>query len=127
MARYAFSEFMAACAAKKAQLSRGARQSASHDFSLATEADVLAFIVNGGLEKPVHENTALWENNPDPNNPIDIDSYEFCSGEKRGYIAFLFQPKTKMWLIKSFKLNSSSPLTFSPFGGLAELAKKRDS
>lgn len=89
----------------------------------------LDFIGNGGLSKPVHANTAAWANNPDPSKPIQVDSHDFHSGTKHAYIAFMFQPKTGQWLIKSFKLNDeASPLHF-PFDTekIRNLLKKESS
>ncbi|MGD0679744.1 MAG: hypothetical protein ABSC94_30535 [Polyangiaceae bacterium] len=122
-AAYRLSDLIEACRAGQAGTSTGAQQTAREEFNLATKAEVLAFIANGGLESPVYENTAKWEHNPDPLVPIYVDSYEFTSGKKKGYIAFLL-PVTKIWMIKSFKLNSSSPLTFSPFSKIHDAITK---
>lgn len=81
-------------------------ETAKSDFNLSTQEGVLSFIGNGGLESPCAINTKQWENNPDPNNPIMVDAYDFYSGSIYGYIAFFYQPTTKKWIIKSFKKNS---------------------
>ena len=103
---YSLQDFVAACAAGLAvKVLKTAMQTAPHDFGLMTEPEVVAWIGNGGLEKPEHANTETWLNNPDPTQPIWVDSYNFFSGLDYGYIAFMFQPKTKKWLIKSLKKN----------------------
>lgn len=75
------------------------------DFNLLTQAAVCAFVANGGLNTPTFINSEVWVNNPDPAVRIDVDAYSFYSGTTFGYIAFLFQPKTSKWMIKSFKKN----------------------
>lgn len=106
MNAYDFSEFLDACGLQGAVfVAGGALQTARSDFNLLTSAEVLAFISNGGLEKPSHLNTKNWERNPKPDTPIPVDAYCFFSGFTYGYLAFFHQPTTGRWVIKSFKKN----------------------
>jgi hypothetical protein len=113
---YSLQDFVAACADGSAvKVLKPAMQTAP-SFGLMTEPEVIAWIGNGGLEKPEHANTETWLNNPDRTQPIWVDSYNFFSGLDYGYIAFMFQPKTKNWLIKSLKKNDKPdprPLPFA--------------
>jgi hypothetical protein len=104
---YSYADFVKACAAgkSKAFVSGGAMKTAERDFKLGTQDKVLSFIAGGGLEKPELANVDIWKNNPKPECPIYIDSYNFFSGVSFGYVAFLHQPATNKWLIKSFKNN----------------------
>jgi hypothetical protein len=123
---YPLDNFVKACGLGNAVVHGNAQKTARDEFALASQAAILAFIGNGGLEKPVFANRALWENNPNPQTPIDVDSYDFHSGTKHGYIAFMFQPVTGLWLIKSLKANSDpSPLNF-PFANIHQLVGKGD-
>lgn len=47
-----------------------------------------------------------------------VDAYGFYSGTTYGYIAFMFQPKTNKWIIKSFKKNDRQGPKYFPFGDL---------
>jgi hypothetical protein len=85
-------------------ISRGALETARADFSLATADDIRTFISNGGLEQPKFIRKAPWENNKDKKVTIQVDSYEFFSGNRYGYLAFVKVPTGK-WLIKSLKNN----------------------
>lgn len=124
MSRDWLADLVAGCKTNNATVSRGACETARASFNLLTESAVVEFIANGGLEKPQHQNTGPWRNNPNPKTPIDQHEYAFHSGTKHGYVAFLYNPQTGKWLIKSFKLNkNSSPLHF-PFANLGELLKK---
>lgn len=83
------------------------QEDAARDFNLKTKADLLGFIGNGGLESPAFVNTKDWENNPQPKTPIKVDAYEFSSAFTLGYIAFMYNPRTQKWIIKSFKLSQN--------------------
>ena len=37
-----------------------------------------------------------------------VDSYNFETGNKRGYIAFMYSDQTNKWIIKSFKLSDDA-------------------
>jgi hypothetical protein len=76
-------------------------------FNLRTTEQILSFIQNNGLENKIHYNTGLWKNNPDKKNPVMVDSYEFESGNKKGYIAFFYNKKSNKWNIKSFHLSKN--------------------
>lgn len=111
---YKLQDFVAACTEGSAvKVLRPAMSTAPSDFGLMTEMEIIGWIGDGGLEKPEHANTALWEKNPVPERPIWVDSYDFFSGPDFAYIAFMFQPETKKWLIKSLKKNDKpSPRPF---------------
>ncbi len=89
-----------------------ALEGAKNDFGLCSKKRILEFIADGGLEQPSHANTADWENNPDPSTVIKVDSYNFFSGTKYGYVAFLLNHVTKKWIIKSFKKNTETDPRF---------------
>lgn len=104
---YQLNEFKAACAeAKRVRVTRSAMETARSDFGLVQEKRVLEFIAEDGLENPTFVRSAPWENNPDKSNPVLVDSYDFYSGLRFGYLAFMRNPKTNNWLIKSFKKNT---------------------
>jgi hypothetical protein len=86
-------------------------------FNLRTKKQLLDFISNDGLEDLQLQITKIWEKNPDKANPIMVDSYEFKTMSMRGYIAFMFNSKTKKWLIKSFHLskNNDNSIMLSAF------------
>ena len=103
---YKLEDFVAACSeAASVFVLRSAMATAPADFGLQTEQAVRDFIGAGGLEQPAHANTAPWEKNPDPAAAIPVDSYDFFSGPDPGYLAFMHQPKTGRWLVKSLKKN----------------------
>lgn len=84
-----------------------ARHDARIAFNLMSSAAILSWIYNGGLERPTLANCAPWENNRNPELPILVDSYNFYSGRSYGYIAFMYQPVTRKWLLKSLKKNTN--------------------
>lgn len=103
---YDFEDFKAACKREhNVVVLKDALAGALTDFNLRTQSAVKQFIANNGLERPQLENSVKWRNNPDPTNPIMVDSYGFYSGPDHGYVAFFFQPKTQKWNIKSLKKN----------------------
>lgn len=114
-AAYDFDEFIKNCSKKPSNIYilRDAVGTAKTDFNLKTQAQILEFIGNDGLENPYLLNVKQWEKNPDPKIEIKVDAYGFYSGEKHGYIAFFFQPATEKWVIKSFK-NNLLPDTRNP-------------
>ena len=105
MPAYDLGVFVGACRkAASVFVAGGAMETARRDFGLNSQPEVVAFIGNGGLEHPVHANTAPWQNNPDPSDPILVDSYNFYSGSRYGYMAFFRAPSAN-WVVKSFKAN----------------------
>lgn len=76
---------------------------ADNYFRLRTKRHILDFIKNDGLEDLHFINTKQWENNPNKNNIIMIDSYDFRSYGKLGYIAIKYF--NGIWTIKSFHLS----------------------
>ncbi|NOU23582.1 MAG: hypothetical protein HOO93_17680 [Methyloglobulus sp.] len=109
-ASYDLNNFIAACGNNNQVILIGnAKKTASEDFGLHTTKDVLDFISNGGLENINFLNTKTWDNKPHTIQvAIFVDAYSFHSGSKHGYLAIMFNPATKKWLIKSFKLNKDS-------------------
>lgn len=118
---YKLEELVAACGAHGAVVvGSGALDTAQSDFGLRTEVAVRDFINAGGIEKPGHLNTTLWEKNPNPNNPIWVDSYQFFSGDRFGYLAF-FRGAKGTWIIKSLKKNEQpDPRFFTMRDALAK-------
>jgi hypothetical protein len=105
---YKFSDFKRACKNKKnIFIFPDAYKFADMFFSLRTTEQILSFIRNNGLENKIYYNTGPWKNNPDKKNPVMIDSYEFESGNKKGYIAFFYNKKSNQWNIKSFHLSKN--------------------
>lgn len=104
----------------------GARDTASIEFNLKSASAILAFIGNNGLEQPKFINSAIWENNPDKKSQIMVDAYEFVTGSTLGYIAFLYQPKTSKWLIKSFKKNIQPDTRNMAFAELGKLMQDKE-
>lgn len=121
-AAYEFTDFTSACAIgiEAVHVIRGARVTAESDFNLKTNSEILGFIFNGGLEKPKYIKTKPWENDP-KNSGIMVDSYNFYSGNTKGYIAYLYQPETKKWLLKSFKKDNPPGGKNLPFEGLKQM------
>lgn len=110
---YSLNDFKAACRRKKRVIAtKDALRDAEMTFNLKTQDEVLDFIGNDGLQDQVLKNRKLWEKNPNPELKIMVDAYTFKNGGIPGYIAFYYNPLTKNWIIKSFKLNreSSFPL-----------------
>lgn len=106
---YIFEDFRKACGSKVQIVvpMQAAQDSADRDFGLKTQKAILSFIFNGGLENLDFVNTKLWENNPNPSLPINVDAYEFTSVSKLGYIAFFYNGRTSRWVIKSFHLSAN--------------------
>lgn len=106
---YDFEKFRKACGKEKDSVIPigDVLRDAAEFFSLRTKTALLNFIFNFGLENLNFINSKEWENNPDKNNSLMVDSYEFRSRFKLGYIAFMRNPKTKKWIIKSFHLSEN--------------------
>jgi hypothetical protein len=105
MCYYDFEEFRLACSrgSFKVIIWGCAEEGAKEHFGLTPKANILRFIYNRGLENLRFRNTREWEKNPNPNKPIFIDSYEFYTRNKLGYIAFM--NNGIRWVLKSFKLS----------------------
>lgn len=92
-------------------------------FDLCTISEIVAFIGNGGCENLEFVNTKLWDNNPNKSIEIKVDSYEFTTNNKKGYLAFMYNNKTKKWIIKSFHTafsDSKDDELYMPFKDLLE-------
>lgn len=78
--------FRAACWKDKSSIFvfPAALKKADEFFNLRTKTQLLQFIANNGLEDLKFVNKTDWKNNPDPNNPVMIDAYEFRSMFKLG-------------------------------------------
>ena len=84
---YRYEDFRNACARGKAAvvLVNPVLKDATAGFNLRTTKAVLDFVANDGLENREFVNSKKWENNPDKNNPIIVDAYEFTTISRRGY------------------------------------------
>lgn len=104
---YCWDDFKSACALgeSKVQVLLDAERTARSEFSLKTKVETLAFIGSGGVHGLDPDKTVEWRNNPDKAIIIMVDSYNFFASSQYGYLAFMFQPKTSKWILKSFKLN----------------------
>lgn len=122
---YEFDELKVACNdSEKVFVWKPALTDASTHFGLTKMGDVLDFVANDGLEKKKFINSKPFELAPDP-KPL-VDAYEFYSDSKRGYFAFFFQPLTKKWNIKSFKLHEDGDDRFYLFANLGQFLSKAD-
>lgn len=109
MPAYELSSFIAACqVGGQVFVTRGALQTATSDFGLTKDSDVMAFIGDGGIERPTFVNSVPWVNNPKPENKILVDSYSFYTGTKFGYLAFCYNDNTQKWMLKSMKKNDQT-------------------
>jgi hypothetical protein len=100
---------------KSVQVLWEAESNARLQFGLNTKPDLLSFIGNGGLRNITYISTEPWRNNPRRDIlEISIDSYNFSSNKKVGYIAF-FKGQTGKYVIKSFHENFSK-LTLKDVG-----------
>jgi hypothetical protein len=110
MPHYDFEKFRKACEEEKHNVIPidDVLKDADYFFNLRTKTQLLEFISNHGLEDLSFVNTKEWENNPCKENPIKVDAYEFRSRYKMGYIAFMYNPQTGKWLIKSFNLSKNT-------------------
>jgi len=100
---YKFSDFKKACKnSKNIIIFSDAFYFADVHFNLRTKKEIVSFIKNNGLENLTFKKTRIWEKNRDKNNPMMVDSYEFMSGDIKGYIAFIYNCNNKKWIIKSF-------------------------
>lgn len=124
---YNLKEFETICAKPKSHGVVLVRQEAANDaridFGLDTRQKVIKFIGSGGLERPRLINSIPWEKNPEPSNKIMVDAYEFYSGRIFDYMAFLYNPIKKIWLIKSFKEHWQDPARNLPFIELDKIRK----
>ena len=108
---YKFTDFKKACRKKNRDnlvIIYDVLEDADKYFNLRTKDQILDFIYNDGLENKIFINTKLWEQNSDKTKPIMVDSYNFETGNKRGYIAFMYSDQTNKWIIKSFKLSDDA-------------------
>ena len=95
-----------------------AKLNARYQFGLNTEAELLAFIGNDGLQDLTYWNTEPWRLNPNKEKEIFIDAYKFRSNKKLGYIAFMKVFKGN-YAIKSFHLDNVK-LTLKDIGSNSE-------
>jgi len=86
---------------------------AANYFKLKTTVEILSFICNDGLENFLHKNTKKWNQAGLKHKEADVDAFHFTSGEKRGYIAFMYLAKDRMWHIKSLKENTDKRTNIS--------------
>ncbi len=89
------------------------RDAGNPPFKLKTTNQILLFIANDGLEKLQHKNTEEWKVAPKKHKGTLVDAFYFSSGNKQGYIAFMYLRKNKMWHIKSLKENTDARLRIS--------------
>ena len=115
-AAYDIEDFFQSCKnnPKSVVVHYDAKLDARKQFGLNTEADLLAFIGNNGLEDLVYKNTEPWRYNPKKYKEILIDAYKFRSNRKLGYIAFM-KGISGNYVIKSFHLDNEK-LTLKDIG-----------
>jgi len=108
---YKFSDFKKACRKKNKNnffITYDALEDADKYFNLRTKNQILDFIYNDGLENKILINAKIWDKNPNKNKPIMVDSYKFETGNRKGYIAFMYNDQRNKWIIKSFKLSEDT-------------------
>ena len=105
---YKLEDFMEACrkGSKAVTVLKSADDTAKSEFRLKSKDDLIHFIGSGGISGLELANNAPWDKNPNKEQEIMVDSYDFFAGSDYGYLAFMFQPVTSKWLIKSFKKNN---------------------
>jgi hypothetical protein len=107
---YNFLDFKKSCNIKNKKnifIFHNALKDAGKYFNLPTKKQILDFIYKDGLKNRYFYNTTPWEKNPDKSKKIMVDAYEFESGNKRGYLAFMYSKCTNKWSIKSFHLSEN--------------------
>lgn len=118
---YDLDEFIEECRKGQVRVNSEAKVTAATDFHLYTEADILGFISNGGLEGAIFKDTKKkqkWPTAPSSPPAPMVDAYSFLSIGKRGYLAF-YQAPNGQWILKSFKQDQFGA-TFLPFEQLRE-------
>ena len=116
MPSYNFLEFQADCAdSSKIHVWPSASEDADKYFGLGTKEEICDFIIdNDETDFFQFINSALLDKKPKGQiNDAMVDAYSFEHGTKSGYLAF-YRGQTGKWIIKSFHLHSSSPLTYNP-------------
>jgi hypothetical protein len=89
---------------------------AREQFGLNTQADLLEFIGNNGLQGLVFLNSEPWRLNPKKDTEVLVDAYTFYSNRKNGYIAFMKASQNNFrYVIKSFHMVQEK-LTLSDIG-----------
>ena len=107
---YNFLDFKKSCRKKNKNnvfIFSKALKGADKYFNLRTKKQILDFIYTDGLKNRYFYNTAPWEKTQNKNKQIMVDAYEFESGSKRGYLAFMYNNCTNKWIIKSFHLSEN--------------------
>jgi hypothetical protein len=120
---YKISDLIEACVAGNVSAWKPATDGARSDFNLYTEAELLKFIGNSGLEKLTFINCKELEKWAGGSPSPMVDAYSFYSGDTFGYIAF-YRGAAGRWLIKSFKKNFQSDDRFLPFAKLKALMEE---
>lgn len=112
---YTFSDFKRCCIENPADVVpwKPALDDADKIFGLKTKSELLNFIGNDGLEELTFYNKSMYYDKLGKPLNIFIDEYEFISGSKLGYIAFMHNKKIGKWAIKSFHLSKNSNLTLA--------------
>ncbi len=125
MPYYDFFKFKKACECNQRNiyLINNVTNDARKIFNLNNKPQILEFISNDGLENLRFINCKAWESNPDKNNPIMVDSYEFRTLGKLGYIAFMRNREN--WIIKSFHLSTNTNMTMFDALGRAGLIEEK--
>jgi hypothetical protein len=109
---YELSSFLSDCGVPGRVVVLDPALSTAWQLGLKSSQEILEWMAAGGAEKPSHWNTEPWKHNPNAgwkkrptmDNVIWVDAYTFDSGGEGGYLAFMFQPLTDRWLLKSLKL-----------------------
>jgi hypothetical protein len=112
---YNLEDFIRCCKEEPVNVSvlYDAKQNARLQFGLNTEAELLNFIGNNGLQDLKYVNTKAWKYNQNSDAEIFIDAYKFRTNQKKGYIAFM-KGITGKYVIKSFHIDNDK-LTLKDF------------
>lgn len=122
---YNIMEFIKACGEPNMVIVHERALNGAGYFNIFQKERLLFFVSEDGLDCADFILKKPWENNPNKNVTIYVDSYNFFTGDKYGYIAF-FKTPTGKWMIKSFKRNiNPDPRNFA-FAGLDKLLGMRE-
>lgn len=107
---YNFDDFKEACKRKEVFPIFNVLSDAEKIFNLRNIDAIQEFIENDGLEKLKFINSTEFKLNK-YDIVIMVDAYEFMTLDIKGYIAFMFNPIKKNWIIKSFHRSETSNTT----------------
>src|SRR5471030_1796071 len=100
--KYDFPVFQKCCeqCPEKVNIHDPAKQTARQDFGLLTDPDIKNFIATGGLsDRQFVKRDRFKVAFALRGKEMWADIYDFWTGEKFGYFAFVYNPNNGAWLI----------------------------